>query len=71
MKAHADTGSVFILYIYAEVIVFQYEKKTVRREAYMRWMNQPLPSFGSNHVDFGGIIIPASATFMISLTDTG
>ena len=66
---------------YAEAFLFfmfmrklsclQSEKKADRREAYIRWMNQPLPSFGSNHVDFGGIIIPASATLMISPTDTG
>ena len=29
---------------------------------YIRWMNSPLLSFGSNQVDFGGMRSPASAT---------
>ena len=34
-------------------------------------MNSPLRSFGSNHVDFGGMSIPASATRSSSSIEVG
>ena len=35
------------------------------------WINNPLLSFGSNHVDFGGISLPASATVSSSSMEVG
>ena len=37
----------------------------------MRWINKPSLSLGSNHVDFGGMISPASETAMRSSILTG
>src|SRR5262249_36704034 len=37
----------------------------------IRWISNPSRSFGSNHVDFGGMIAPASDTAIRSLTLTG
>ena len=38
---------------------------------YSIWIRSPLPSFGSNHVDLGGIIISASETARRSEMLTG
>ena len=38
---------------------------------YIRWMNSPLLSFGSNQVDFGGMRSPASATANSSSIEVG
>ena len=38
---------------------------------YKVWINNPLLNFGSNHVDFGGIILPSSAIAISSFTDVG
>lgn len=35
------------------------------------WINSPLRSFGSNHVDFGGIVLPPSATRISSAMEVG
>ena len=35
------------------------------------WTNKPLRSLGSNQVDFGGMVLPASATAMTSLMLVG
>ena len=34
-------------------------------------ITSPLGSFGANHVDFGGIVCPVSATAITSATSTG
>jgi len=36
-----------------------------------RWITKPLLSLGSNHVDFGGIILPESAIAISCSMDTG
>ena len=37
-------------------------RSTVQLHSPKSWINNPLRSFGSNHVDFGGIVISSSAT---------
>jgi hypothetical protein len=43
----------------------------VARPQSSKWLTMPSASFGSNQVDFGGMIAPASATAMRSLICVG
>ena len=67
-------------YISSNYIIVQWQIKTVGQQYrnaaagvtdQKRWMNRPLRSFGSNHVDFGGMSIPASATDRSSSIEVG
>ena len=44
---------------------------TSQRNYFSSWINSPLSSFGSNHVDFGGISLPASEMLISSSIDVG
>jgi hypothetical protein len=46
-------------------------KKKSRENYHRRWRTKPLRSFGSNHVDFGGMMPPESETRINSSTDVG
>jgi len=52
------------------VFVAQPEGPTARNQS-SKWLTMPSASFGSNQVDFGGMIAPASATAMRSLICVG
>ena len=50
--------------------VAQPERQT-RRDQSSTWLTMPSASFGSNQVDFGGMMPPASATAIRSLICVG